>query len=110
MKKSVIGTKRGLQNWGEDTMTFAKRDFVPVEFGNLRGSGTVEQKMEADGPIIELAFGGETQAGKYALVVHERPARHDVGTDKYLEKPAFQRSNQLIGEIGKAVRSATGMK
>lgn len=90
-------------------MTLAKNDFVPVEFGSLRGSGVVEEKGTNERPEIELSFGGTNPAGAYAIVVHERPASHKVGSDKYLETPALQESKKLLGVVGQEVRKETGM-
>ncbi len=108
-KRSVVGTKRGLKVWGEETLTAAKKE-TPVAEGTLRGSGDVEEKDVGGSLAIEISFGGDSPAGAYAIPVHERPARHSVGGDKYLERPALDRASRLIPTIGQEVRRETGMK
>src|SRR5690606_17248765 len=63
-------------------MTESKKR-VPVEFGNLRASGFVQQPRREDGRriFVELVYGTD-----YAVYVHEDPdAFHKVGQWKYLE-------------------------
>jgi hypothetical protein len=110
LQKSQKGSARGLRTWGEDTMTVAKQDFVPHRFGHLKGSGTVESKgAGTNEALVELSFGGESPAGEYAIIVHERPANHKHGTDKYLEKATAQESNKVDDLVARAVKRETGL-
>jgi len=108
-KRSASGTREGLTVWGHETMTIAKRDFVPVEFGTLMATGTVEEAGSDSAPEIVLSFGGDSPAGAYAIPVHERPARHSKGSDKFLQTPAQQESKKLLGVVGQFIRKATGL-
>jgi hypothetical protein len=108
--KSYEGTVRGLRVWGEETITRAKQNFVPVRFGVLRASGKAEIREGEESPSVELSFGGDSPAGEYAIYVHEIPAEHHVGEDKYLEKPALQESGHLAADIMVQVKRATGIK
>jgi hypothetical protein len=92
-------------------MTLAKEDYVPVLTGALRASGLVEMKEEeGDTPSVQLSFGGQSPAGKYAIFVHEVPASHKVGEDKYLEKPALRQSSKLKSTIAREVKKDTRLR
>src|SRR6266550_1314015 len=85
----------------EEVMTRAK-ELTPVDTGNLRASGHVQQpKVEAGIVTLELGFGGPAGAGNvgdsnsqevgYALYVHEDlNVNHPVGQAKYLETPLME--------------------
>jgi hypothetical protein len=102
---ALEGVARGLRLWGEETITLAKEDYVPVLTGALRASGTAEMVDEGTtAPSVRLSFGGQSPAGEYAIPVHERPASHRVGEDKYLEKPALRQSRKLKETIAREVK------
>jgi len=86
----------------------AKR-IVPVETGNLRGSGRVEAPQTL-GPrtTVEITFGGA--AAPYALYVHEIPPnsggrwgtgnKHKDGkTFKFLEIPATAHRGKFVRNV-----------
>lgn len=78
--------ERALREEGEEIMTRSKRDFVPVDFGNLRASGHVDEVKRTGNMVsVSLNYGGPSEP--YALIQHEGDFRHRVGTRKYLEKP-----------------------
>jgi hypothetical protein len=99
----------GLRVWGENTMTISKDEFTPVKRGYLRGSGTVESRRIKGNPAVELSFGGESPADEYAVYVHEIPAEHPVGEDKYLEKAVMQEMPELVPTIKRVVKRRTGV-
>jgi len=72
---------------GQNIMTVAKQNYVPVDTGALRASGFVEvPKPTARGFAMEIGFGGPS--APYAVIVHEDlTKRHPVGQAKYLEIP-----------------------
>lgn len=107
-RKTEAGIKLGLREWGEETMTIAKEQFVPVDTGVLRDSGRVDSFDRRKGPAIELSF-GEGPAGGYAIKVHELPRPHRVGQDKYLEAPAGMRQHLVRDSIEDAVKFKTGL-
>jgi hypothetical protein len=109
--RSSVGARKGLRTWGEATMSKIKRDDVPRKFGTLAASGTVDSVDEASDPGIELSFGGSHPASGYAIPVHEVPATHKHGSDKYLERPALSEAKaHLNKDVGDAVKRETGMK
>ncbi len=109
VQKSLVGTAMGLRMWAEETMTVIKKDFVPFKHGILRGSGQVASKKEGDDLLVELSFGGDSPAGAYAAAVHEKPASHKHGTDKYLEKGTAQESSKLDDRIVRSVKRSANI-
>lgn len=109
-RNAVAGSVKGLRTWGEATMSRIKERDVPVRFGILKASGTVAMEGTKEEPQVELSFGGDQPASGYAIAVHEVPASHAHGTDKYLERGALEESSRLKSDVGKAVKSATGMR
>jgi hypothetical protein len=74
-----------------DVLNESKK-IVPVDTGNLKGSGRVEPPVvSGSGVSVEVTYGGA--AAPYALYVHEDlNASHAPGKSaKYLEIPALQR-------------------
>ena len=93
-----------------NVMTVSKRDYVPVDEGELRASGFVEMDKDKKRIAARFGFGGPAGSGNvgetnrenvgYAIVQHENPSyRHPVGSYKYLEKPA----NAWIGVAAKNI-------
>ena len=107
---AAIGSIKGLRTWGEATLTVIKEREVPIKFGILKGSGKVDEAGMKDKPEIEISFGGDHPASGYAIAVHEIPASHKHGGDKYLERGALAEASKLKGDVGKAVKSQTGMR
>jgi len=70
---------------------------VPVDTGNLRGSGRISPSTP-ETLVAELSYGGTASA--YALVVHET---HKSGS-KYLEAPARSAAGQLKSAVERATR------
>jgi hypothetical protein len=68
----------------EEIMTDSKNNYVPVDTGDLRRSGTVmEPNYDPTGKIsVSLGYGMP-----YAKVVHDRPPEIGQGKVKYLEIP-----------------------
>jgi len=96
----VKGVAKTLYEEGERVMTIAKENYVPVDTGNLRASGYVDQPdYSVGGVTVELGFGGPAGGGNvdgdsntqdvgYAVYVHEDLSKHHtVGQAKYLETP-----------------------
>ena len=86
---------------GEAIMLISKRDFVPVDTGNLRATGAVEP-VEFDGDVIRvrLVYGGP--AALYAFIQHERlDYFHAVGQAKYLERPLLDRVPVLAKNVAR---------
>lgn len=71
----------------EQIMTVSKQDYVPVDTGALRASGTVEPPVfTPTGGSVTLGFGGAS--APYAVIVHEDLTKvHPIGQAKYLETP-----------------------
>lgn len=101
--KAIQALKRELYQEAEGIMSQAK-EFVPVDTGTLKDSGTVRLPREEGGSIVqELGFGGA--AADYAVYVHENTlVFHKVGMAKFLEIPFRQ------AEKGLAERVAAGMQ
>lgn len=89
---------RALYEEAEIEMTEAKQR-TPVDQGNLRDSGIVEQPVIAGQEItVRLAFGGP--AAPYALFVHEDlDAFHTVGQAKYLESVITESAPHMADRI-----------
>jgi hypothetical protein len=68
----------------EEIMTDSKNNYVPIDTGDLRRSGTVlEPDYDTNGKIsVSLGYGMP-----YAKIVHDRPPEIGQGKVKYLEKP-----------------------
>ena len=92
---------RALFQEGEAIMLISKRDFVPVDTGNLRATGAVEPpEFEDDVIRVRLVYGGP--AALYAWTQHERlDYFHEVGQAKYLERPLMDRVPVLARNVAK---------
>lgn len=74
----------------ENIMGDSKENYVPVDLGTLRSSGTVEQP-EINGNSINVLLGFGGASAPYALRQHEDMSlKHDVGGAKYLERPLLK--------------------
>lgn len=77
---------------------------TPVEFGVLRGSGTVEETKD-DKDEYEVTIGFNTD---YAAAVHENlNAYHSKGKAKYLEDPLMARVDDIPKNIAKRIKRGT---
>ncbi len=100
--KAIRPMAGALYREGTRIMNRSKSEFVPVDTGNLRGSGYVSlPEIEGSSVSVEIGYGGA--AAPYAAVVHENPRagrtggvspqgkkyKHyaQVGQWKYLEQP-----------------------
>lgn len=62
----------------EGVMTTAKEEYVPVDSGTLRSTGTVlPPEVSSQSATITMGFGGP--AAPYALAVHENPRAGKTG-------------------------------
>ncbi len=74
---------------------------VPVDTGNLKGSGRIEPAT-AQELAVTLSYGGTASA--YAIIVHET----HTSRSKFLERPAREAIPRLNSEVAAAVRKAVG--
>lgn len=75
---------------------------VPVDFGDLRGSGYVTLP---ENHTVEIGYGGSAKG--YAVPVHERTElRHEVGEAKYLEKAASAKKKDAREAVRGRIRRA----
>lgn len=88
-------------------MTEAKRR-TPVEFGNLRASGTVlRPERKGRDVVVPMVFGGV--AAPYAIYVHENlDAHHDVGQAKFLESVLRESAPFIAARVAKRVKEMEG--
>lgn len=111
----ALGPKAGkaiasaLYKEGNRIMGVSKEE-VPVEFGNLKASGTVLlPRREGDATIVEMGYGGSAGSQGadvgYAIYVHEdMNARHPVGKAKYLEDPMKAAESGFADRIAKDIK------
>ena len=87
----------------ERIMGKSKR-LVPVDTGALRASGHVQTPVIVGKKVsVTLGYGGA--AVPYAVIVHERPARHNAPTQfKYLEMPLNEAIPGMAGRIVRRLR------
>lgn len=106
---------RGLYAEANKIMAVSKRDYVPIDRGPLRASGTVfaPVKMGATGVSVTLGYGGAARA--YAVVQHEdtslshppKNPRPRTGTHwsgrpgqaKYLERAVNERKELMFQNL-----------
>ena len=95
----------GLYQFAEAVMTESK-ELCPVDTGNLRATGHVQQPRIENGDIVvTLGYGGP--AASYAVIVHEDlAAKHTVGQAKYLELPVIQNTPKLAPFVASVIRRA----
>jgi hypothetical protein len=90
----------------EIIMTDSKKNYVPVDTGDLMRSGTVfEPKIDTAGTIsVSLGYGTH-----YAKIVHDRPPSIGQGKIKYLEKPflAHMKTAEklLVQHVSRAIQT-----
>jgi hypothetical protein len=101
--KAVEEGGKALYRMGEQIMAESKRR-VPVDTGNLRDSGHVQNPVRQDQSVtVVLGYGGPGIG--YALPVHERfDVRHKVGGPKYLEQPVLIFAGQMEAILARDLR------
>jgi hypothetical protein len=113
-KKAEARIGPALYRQGHRIMTRSKEEFVPVDLGTLRASGTVGEP-EGLGIDTSLRLSYGSAATPYALAVHETHSRHDppswkahkgpinfvTGGSKYLEKPFLEAVPTLIRDLAR---------
>ena len=101
----------GLYIIAERVMTDSKNNYVPVDTGDLKRSGTVLAPEFTDAGGISVKFGyGE----EYAKVVHDRPPSIGQGKVRYLEIPFLAAipgaEKQLTQIVSKAIQTVMKTK
>ena len=101
--------ERSLYKYGNTEMTEAKR-LTPVEHGDLRDSGTVDEPQWSGSNLsLELGFGGAAE--DYARAVHEDlEAYHAQGQAKFLETPLNQSEPHFDERIGSDFQKFVGLE
>jgi hypothetical protein len=111
---------------GNEVITDAKETYVPVDSGNLRASGYVDDPVRTP-DTIELVMGFGGAAASYALAIHEHPsaisppswlAKEGRGEQiqwskpgtgpKYLQTPFFERAGRIPGDLAAGIRGRLG--
>lgn len=110
-------SRQALKVEAELIMTRSKKEFVPVDLGILRASGTVGTPVEKNGDItVELSYGGAAAA--YATAIHEHPSDATPqswqgktltftkpGTGhKYLERPLNEEAPKVPERVAEHLR------
>ena len=94
---------RALFQEAEQIMAKSK-PLVPVKTGALRASGHVQPPV-ITGTKVKVVLGYGGAAAPYAVVVHEKPARHNAPTqNKYLEKPFNEAIPGMASRLAKRLR------
>lgn len=84
-------------------MTDSKMNYVPVDSGMLRNSGTVlKPVVDSNGVTVVLGYGGPS--ADYAVVVHEYPPSYGQGKNKYLSKPLNKAERGLLNRVSEHMR------
>jgi hypothetical protein len=87
----------------EAIMRESKANYVPVDTGALRNSGTVlPPKVEPKRITVEFGYGGA--AVPYAAAVHEYPKGYGQGKNKYLTRPLNEAMADMAGRIARRLR------
>lgn len=103
-KTTINDVGSALYMIGEEIMTDAKANYVPVITGNLRRSGFVNMPVvTAQRVSITLGFGGAAKS--YALQVHEAPDYFGQGKNKYLSKPVNAALPRVSSKLTKYIQA-----
>ncbi len=93
---------------GDTIMRRSKAEFVPVEYGTLKGSGQVTgPDRDAGEIVVTLSFGGGAQ--DYALYQHEmelyhpKPPRVGKFRAKYLQTPVMEAQKGMTERLAGAI-------
>lgn len=84
-----------------NTVLFKSMAQAPVETGDMRRSGTVEDpKITARAVTVEIGF-----HTSYAEAVHENlKARHEIGKAKFLEDPVNESAPTFYKNVAARIR------
>jgi hypothetical protein len=97
-KATVSDLADALYLEAELIMTDSKTNFVPVDSGVLRNSGTVQKPtITNQGVTVVLGYGGP--AAEYAVIVHEYPPNVGQGKNKYLSRPLNKAERGLVSRV-----------
>ena len=112
LKGALVGDiAMGLYIIAERVMTDSKNNYVPVDTGHLKSTGTVlEPEFNTNGSVsVKFGYGAE-----YAKVVHDRPPTIGQGKVRYLEKPflaAIPGAEKMLNDIvSKAIQTVVKTK
>ena len=95
---------RALNESAESTMGKSKDQYVPVDTGTLRSSGTVQTTINGREIQTTLSYGGAAQ--RYAIFVHEINKNYHGGRSwKYLETPLKQAIDGYNTNIAEAIKA-----
>lgn len=84
-------------------MTDSKMNYVPVDTGVLRNSGTVQKPVITRTDVtVTLGYGGP--AAPYAIRVHEYPPSFGQGKNKYLSRPLNKAERGMITRVANAMK------
>lgn len=84
-------------------MTDSKMNYVPVDTGVLRNSGTVKKPViDTRGVTVTLGYGGPS--ADYAAIVHEFPPSYGQGKNKYLSRPVNKAERGLISRVAEHMK------
>ena len=114
--RTILGER--MLKFGELIMNDSKENYVPVDQGALRDTGTVREVSHGIGMNVEirLSYGGGGTTGR-AIAIHERPdndpptweGKSDLnwtkpGTGpKYLELPVMHHSAKVPAVVAEAL-------
>lgn len=83
---------------GLEKLLAASNDRVPVDTGELKGSGSV---------VVEGLEGAVTYSAEHAVVVHENlEAQHPDGQVKFLEAALQEEQDELLAAIAERLKAA----
>lgn len=98
---------RGLNQAAEELLSLSKA-LVPVDSGDLRSSGSVDQASAGD---LESRV---TYNTPYAVIQHERldfhhpTVKNPNAQAKYLEAPARENETELLGIVAQTIKRSMG--
>jgi hypothetical protein len=99
-KEAKRKSKAAVLNESYAIMEDSRENYVPVDMGDLKASGRVEQNVRGNNISVSLVYGDE-KTDPYALAVHEHPSEFSPPSwqgvevkfsptghgPKYLERP-----------------------
>jgi hypothetical protein len=85
-------------------MNDSQANYVPVQTGELRRSGKVEEPRETgSGFEVTLSYGAD-----YALYVHEAPPGYGQGKRKFLETPVNAAARGMDSRVAARLKQLSG--
>lgn len=105
IKAAQKAAAAGLYAHANNVMTEAK-ELSPVDTGVMRGSGYVTIPEENSNPVVEVGFGGASEA--YVVKQHEDQSLNhpDGGEAKFLEKALDRNKDKASELIGRFIKDA----